>query len=258
MRPLNPDFDLLQIESYNGKKNEFALLIPVINEGKHIGAQLTGMSENKLVDIFIVDGGSTDSTLREIAKSRDLLTGMILMSGSKGLSHQLRVGFSHCLSLGYEYIITMDGNNKDDFSGVVQIQNALRAGNDFVQGSRFIKGGKSINTPIKRLLGIRFVHAPLTSLFARKKYTDTTNGFRGHSRNLLESIDYNRNIFLTYELLAYIPIIAGRLKLRSIEVPVTRAYPKGKIPTKIGSFRGELGLLVILIKAGLKRYDSQL
>ena len=256
MPPDSLDSQLFQIKNYKRKKNQFALLIPVINEGERIGTQLASMSDNKSVDIFIVDGGSTDSTLSEIAKSKDLLTGMILMSESKGLSHQLRVGFSYCLSLGYEYVITMDGNNKDDFNGVIQIQNALRAGNDFVQGSRFIKGGISINTPMKRLLGIRLVHAPLTSLFAAKKYTDTTNGFRGHSRNLLESINYDRDIFLTYELLAYIPIMAGRLNLRAIEVPVTRAYPKGKIPTKIGSLRGEFSLLTILIKAGLKKYDN--
>jgi dolichol-phosphate mannosyltransferase len=257
MRPDSLDSCTVKIKTYKRKKNEFALLIPVLNESERIGVQLASMLNNKSVDIYIVDGGSTDSTVSEIVKSNDLLTGIILMSESKGLSHQLRVGFSYCLSRGYKYVITMDGNNKDDFTGVIQIQNALKAGNDFVQGSRFIQGGKSINTPRKRLLGIRLVHAPLTSLFAGKKYTDTTNGFRGHSRNLLESINYNQDNFLTYELLAYIPIIAGRLKLPSIEVPVTRAYPKGKIPTKIDSVRSELKLLMILIKAGLKKYDIE-
>jgi dolichol-phosphate mannosyltransferase len=243
------------VTQYHGKKYNCALLIPVINESLRISAQLQKMDQDYSVDLIIVDGGSHDSTIREVTKFSNKLTAVIEIAESLGLSHQLRVGFEYCLSMGYEHVITMDGNDKDDFKGVSKILNALEKGYDFVQGSRFIKGGEAVNTPLKRLLGIRLIHAPLTSFFAKKIFTDTTNGFRGHSRKLLEMCRFDRDIFETYELLAYIPIKAGKLKLKCTEVPVARRYPQGKIPTKINSLYLELRLLGILIKAGIGKYD---
>jgi glycosyltransferase involved in cell wall biosynthesis len=245
----------VDVISFKKKNKDCALLIPVFNEEERIVNQLSKINENDLVDIYIVDGGSTDSTVERLAEFQNLLTGILVVNNSSGLSHQLRVGFDKALSLEYKYVITMDGNDKDDFDGVGQIKKALEQGYDFVQGSRFIPGGRAINTPIKRLLGIRLIHAPLTSLFAGKKFTDTTNGFRGHSRKLLEQIQFDREIFRTYELLAYIPIRAGKLKLKCIEMPVTRKYPTGTIPTKINSFRAEIRLLKILFYAGIGKYD---
>jgi dolichol-phosphate mannosyltransferase len=39
-----------------------------------------------------------------------------------------------------------------------------------------------------------------------------------------------------------------------VEVPVRRAYPKGKVPTKISPLKGNLLLLKILLNLGLGKY----
>ena len=36
-----------------------------------------------------------------------------------------------------------------------------------MQGSRFLKGGRAVNTPPVRLLSVRLIHAPVISLTAR-------------------------------------------------------------------------------------------
>ena len=152
----------------------------------------------------------------------------------------------------------MDGNNKDEPEGLLGIQMALKEGFDFVQGSRFVPGGVAINTPFSRLIGLRFIHAPVTSAAAMHWFTDSTNGFRGHSVQLL--VDGNmsvlRDVFRSYELLAYIPIRASRLGYSVKESPVTRAYPSaGEIPTKIKGIRGNLRMLLILFRAAFGRYN---
>jgi hypothetical protein len=152
----------------------------------------------------------------------------------------------------------MDGNDKDAVSGIHHISTALLQGYDFVQGSRFISGGIAENTPISRYLAIRLLHAPITSIAAGKYFTDTTNGFRGIRTSALmdDRISYNREIFLTYELIAYLPIRFSKLGFKCIEVPVSRIYPKNqKIPTKILGFRGPISLLGILLKAAWGKYD---
>ncbi len=240
------------IEQFRPKKYNIALVIPVINEGTRIINQLKEMKKIDLkVDVIIADGGSDDESVEYFKSEPEILTTLLTKTSSGKLSAQIRMAFHYCLSNDYEAVITMDGNNKDGVEGILAIQAALEKGFDFVQGSRFVRGGASKNTPLKRLLAIRLVHAPLTSLGARFWFTDTTNGFRGHSMTLISSRELNlfREIFSDYELVAYIPVAAGRQKMKICEVPVRRDYPnKGSLPTKIHGLANEMRLLLVLIR----------
>lgn len=236
-----------------------ALVIPVVNENGRLTAQLQKICEVKpQVDIIIADGGSTDGSTDPDTLYQLGVTTLLTKIGPGKLSAQLRMAIHHCLSLRYEAIITMDGNDKDGVRGIEHIATALRAGHDFVQGSRFVRGGNAINTPKVRLFAIQFIHAPLTSVAARQRFSDTTNGFRGHSRRFLEDprVAPLRDIFDTYELLAYLPIRSSNLGYRVAEVPVTRAYPAGEQkPTKIRGIRAHGNLVRILINASLGHYN---
>lgn len=243
---------------YRVKKNKTALLIPVLNEGTRILRQLEELNLINLnVDIVIADGGSNDLTQENIEKNIAIVYTFLTMEDSGALSTQLRMGFHYCLSQNYDSVITMDGNNKDDPNGIQRIQEALESGIDFVQGSRFISGGESVNTPLLRYIAIRFLHAPLTSLGAKFWFTDSTNGFRGHSAGLLghPELGIFRKEFDSYELLAYIPVRARQVGLSVREVPVTRRYPKGVVtPTKIHGARAKVNILIILLRVLTGRY----
>lgn len=246
------------IQKFAPKKNNTALVIPIINEGERILQQLLRINAlDPKVDIVIADGGSTDGTLKQILMNNISINTFLEKTDEGKLSAQLRMAFDYCINEGYEYVITMDGNNKDGEKGIESIQEALYAGFDFVQGSRFIKGGEAINTPFSRLLAIRLIHAPITSIAAGFWFTDTTNGFRGYSLCLLNSpkMSIFREIFQSYELIAYLPIQSKKLGFRLVEVPVSRSYPdQGSVPTKINGIKGQLELLKILLYASFNRY----
>ncbi len=53
----------------------------------------------------------------------------------------------------------------------------------------------------------------------------------------------------------YLTVRANQLGLKTKEIPVTRAYPLGKVPTKISFFRGNLDFLLSMIKASLGFYN---
>lgn len=240
------------------RASRHCVVIPVINEGQRILDQLKRLQELDLgIDVVVADGGSTDGS-----NDPDVLRGLgvraLLVKRDAGkLSAQLRMGFAFALREGYEGVVTVDGNGKDDVAAIPRIVAALDAGAGFVQGSRFIPGGLGINTPSSRRLAITLLHAPVTSLAAGKRFTDTTNGFRGHSRAMLldPRVSPMREVFDSYELLAYLPIRAARLGYGCTEVPVTRAYPAdGHVPTKIKGRRGELDLVRILLRAATGRY----
>lgn len=246
-----PDFTCSE---YNSKQHDYAVLIPIINEGSRIQEELKRAKEAKvttIADIVICDGGSIDgSTDEDILKSLDVNT-LLVKTGPGKQGAQLRMGFYFAKERGYKGIITIDGNNKDSIEDIAEFVKKLEEGYDFVQGSRFVKGGKAINTPFFRLVSVKLIHAPIISLTAQHRFTDTTNAYRAYSATYLfdERTAVFRDVFSGYELLAYLSVRATQLGYRACEIGVTRAYPKhGKIPTKISFFKGNWNLMKILIK----------
>lgn len=247
------------VHEFAPRRTSYCVCIPVINEGEKIRKQLARMAHlSSLADIIIADGGSSDgSTDPDYLRSHGVRTLLVKRDSGK-LSAQMRMGFAYAVREGYDGVITIDGNNKDSVESIPQFLGELEAGYDFVQGSRYVPGGQGINTPLLRHLAIRLIHAPVISLLSGFPYTDTTSNFRAHSRALLldRRLSIFRDVFSTYELLAYLSVKAPRFGYRTKEIPVTRTYPpSGKVPTKISPIRGNLLLLKILLNLALGRYD---
>jgi dolichol-phosphate mannosyltransferase len=244
-------------ELFYEKLNKYAIVIPVINEGKKLINQLSGMAKNNLgADIIVVDGGTNDgSTDPEILKSLGVHA---VLRCKSGLSRQMRVGFSYAIDNGYSGIVTIDGNGKDSWWDIPKFIAKLESGYDHIQGSRHLPGGVAENTPSDRAFAVKYIHAPLISLASGFRYTDTTNGFRGYSTVFLKDhrVDIFRDIFVTYNLHYYLAIRAPHLGYKTIEVPVERRYPStGKTPTKISGIQGKLHILFQLFGAVLGVYN---
>ena len=248
---------------YQEKTKDYAVLIPIINEGDRIIKELKRACKHKVpdyADIIICDGGSTDGCTEE-KRLRKLQVNTLLVKQDEGKQGaQLRMGIHWALERGYQGIITIDGNNKDSIEDIPYFIQKLEEGYDLVQGSRFIKGGKHRNTPLIRYLSVRLLHAPIISLTAGQHFTDTTNAYRAYSVSYLKDPRTAplRDIFMTYELLAYLSVRASQLGYRACEIPVARVYPqKGKTPTKISFLRGNSDLLKILLKNFFGEYNPK-
>ena len=258
--PSEWDVPEFRTEFWRGKTKSHCVIIPVINEGERIRIFVERMQKSdisKMADIIIVDGGSKDGSLEHNSLIQAGIQGLLTKLGAGKLSAQLRVGYAFALAQDYEGIITIDGNNKDDPSAIPSFISAIENGYDFVQASRFIQGGQHENTPPSRYMAIRYLHAPLLAISSGFPWTDTTQGFRAYSsRALLDGrVNIFRNVFSTYELLAYLSYRLPKLGYRCIELPAKRDYPLGEVPTKISAVRGNLSLVKILVKACLGRYD---
>jgi hypothetical protein len=210
------------------------------------------------VDVVIADGGSTDGSFDGGILDQAGVTALLVKTGPGKLSAQMRMGLFWCLGQGYEGVLTIDGNGKDGIAAIPDFIRLLDDGFDHIQGSRFVKGGHHENTPPARFWGVQLLHAPLISLAAGFRYTDTTNGFRAYSRKFLldPRVLPFRDCFTAYELHYYLAIRAARLGFRVAEIPVTRAYPAdGRVPTKIRGLRGNALILETLARACLGAYD---
>lgn len=246
---------------WRGRHHPYCVVIPVFNEGSRIRSLLNRIAAQTIADIadiIIVDGGSTDGSLDLDILRGNGVKGLLVKTGAGKLSAQLRCAYAFALEQGYTGIVTIDGNDKDDPQAIPRFIDALKAGYDFIQASRFISGGIAENTPKSRNFAIRWIHAPMLSLSSGFHWTDTTQGFRAYSRRMLldSQVAPFRDIFSTYELLAYLSYRVPKLGYRCIELPTARRYPAtGDVPTKISGVKGNLAVLQILFRACLGSYN---
>lgn len=258
-----PGVPKFECTEYLGKTKDYVVLIPIINEGKRIVKELKRAKTHRVsdyADIVICDGGSTDGCTEESVLRRMDVNTLLVKRDTGRQGAQLRMGIWWALQRGYRGIITIDGNNKDSIEDVPHFIEKLKEGYDFVQGSRFIKGGRAVNTPFIRLLSVKLIHAPVISWTAHQRFTDTTNAYRAYSARYLtdERVQPLRDIFMTYELLAYLSVRATQIGMKACEIPVTRAYPKkGRTPTKISFFKGNGELMKILLRNARGAYRPE-
>ena len=153
----------------------------------------------------------------------------------------------------------MAGNNKDAPEEIPLLLDPIAAGRaDFVQGSRYLTPDAHFGEmPVYRKLATR-IHPLLFSLAARRRVTESTNGFRAVHRRVLTDprIVLAQSWLDEYELEPYLYLRTIQLGYRTVEVPVTKIYPPKQLgQTKMTPIVGWWSILrpLVYVGLGLKR-----
>lgn len=201
------------------------VIIPTYNEIENIEKMVRKvMSYEKGFHILIIEDGSPDGTANKVKELQQEFPNRLFMeerSGKLGLGTAYIHGFKWCLAHGYTYIFEMDcdfSHNPDD---LVRLLTPLEAGTHQLSiGSRYIKGGKTINWPIGRILMSYFASVYVrTVLFINIK--DTTAGFKCYHKNVLEKVNFENIPFKGYAFQICMKYAAIRHGFKLIEVPIT-------------------------------------
>ncbi|MBU0478822.1 glycosyltransferase family 2 protein [bacterium] len=220
----------------------FSIVIPARNEEKSIKKTVLNLSqslhENSIdSEIIIVDDGSTDKT-EEVVKR------IIAANSSVRYIKNMHLhGFGLAVRKGLEVyrgdavaIFMADGS--DSAEDAIRCYKKLEEGYDCVFGSRFIKGSKTRNYPVIKLILNRIANYSIKILFALKT-NDVTNGFKCYRRKVIEGIK---------------PILSVHFNL-TVELPlkaIVRKYSYAVIPI---SWHGrEKGMAKFKIKEMGSRY----
>jgi dolichol-phosphate mannosyltransferase len=194
------------------------------NEGEKIRRTLARHPVDRSYDLLVHDDGSTDGALDGIAP------GIIVLrhETNQGIGAAMKRVFEYSLANSYDVLVIHAGNDKDDPLEIPLLLEPIRTGTaDFVQGSRYLDGGGFGNMPRYRVIGTRLIHPLIFSMAARKRVTESTNGFRAFRTTILRDprIDWRQAWLDRYELEPYLLLKAIRLGYRHVEVPVTKIYP---------------------------------
>lgn len=243
------------------RKAKYCLLIPVFNEGGRFQSQIKKMKDLhifEMIDVIVLDAGSTDGSTDPNMLSEIGFRALCIRKGNGRYSTDLRMGYAWAIEQGYEGFITVDGNDKDGTQAVPAFIEKLNDEYDYIQGSRYIRGGEGINTPISRHLALKLINQPIMTMCAGQNLTDTTNGFRAYSKKFLldECVQPFRDIFYGYELIYYLPVTACKNNFKVCEIPVVRKYPdNGEVPSKVGGIKGNIYQMSILWHTICKNYN---
>jgi len=221
------------------------------NEGGKIRRTLARHPQHRTYDLLVHDDGSTDGALAGI----DPAILVLRHDTNQGIGASMKRVFQYALDQGYDVLVIHAGNDKDNPLEIPMLLAPIaRDVADFVQGSRYLAGGGFGNMPAYRVLGTRVVHPLIASMAARKRITESTNGFRAFRTTLLRDprIDWRQPWLDRYELEPYLLLKAIRLGYRHMEVPVTKIYPPHEIGyTKMRPFVDWWSIIRPIVYLGL-------
>lgn len=201
---------------------------PMYNEGKRALDVVKRFPPGLIQEIVIVNDASTDGSAEGVVQRGVTLLSMPRRSGP---GTAIRAGIDYGLKKGYEVFVIFATNGKDNPQEIPRLLAPIQEGRaDFVQGSRYLKGGNWRNMPLHRVWGIP-LFTFLFSLSVGRRFTDATNGFRAIRRSVLEDpkINLRQEWLEGYPLETYLLLQAVRLGHRVAEVPVTKTYPNSKM-----------------------------
>ncbi|HTJ60228.1 MAG TPA: glycosyltransferase family 2 protein, partial [Candidatus Saccharimonadales bacterium] len=158
-----------------------AAVLPLFNEGA-AAADLVRRMPGCIAKTYVIDDGSADDgpALAEAAGGT-----VIRLGRNRGVGAAIRAGLDAARAAGCDAVVVMAASGKDRPEEIPNLLAALDAGADYIQGSRFMAGGESVNLPLVR--GV-LIHA-FTLMFrilTGFAGTDVTNGFRAYRVALLE------------------------------------------------------------------------
>jgi dolichol-phosphate mannosyltransferase len=201
------------------------IIIPTYNEGKNAPTLIERIFKHiPDVSILIVDDGSPDGTA-EICKtliSKFPKLHVEERSEKLGLGSAYRFGFDWGLSRGFDDLIEMDADMSHRVRDLAAMISAKESQPEvgLVIGSRWIKGGSTINWPKSRELLSRSANFYVRIMLGMG-VSDATAGFRIYSADLLRTIPLKEIRSEGYSFQIEMTRAAKKAGARILEVPIT-------------------------------------
>jgi len=205
-------------------------IVPVYDQVGTIGKVLVKFGDPVVDEICLVLDCPTESILREIeiaGREIEIPIRVIKNSRRMGVGYAIREGIEYAIGHKFDIVVVIAGNNKDDPREIPRLLNPIiKAGYDYVQGSRFLPGGRRVKNPILRGIFSR-VYPLLWTLLTDIRCTDVTNGFRAYRTEIFK--DKRINVWQSwldrYGLEYYLHFKVCKLRYKTKEVPVSKVYP---------------------------------
>jgi len=166
-----------------------SLVIPARNEEGCLEETLTALHQRLKKasikhEIIVVDDGSTDRTWEILSQVKASIPELVPIHNGNlnGFGRAIHWGLNHMRG---DAVIIYMADASDDPEDVVRYFQVLNEGVDCVFGSRFMRGGKTVDYPKVKWVLNRFANGFIRMLFTHG-LNDTTNAFKAYRRTVIE------------------------------------------------------------------------
>jgi dolichol-phosphate mannosyltransferase len=197
------------------------LVLPALNEAGKIGRTIQKVPPGVVDDVLVVDDYSTDGTADEAAA---LGARVIRHPRNMGVGAAIRTGIHFADEHGYDVVVVAASDDQDVPAEIPRLLEPIERGQaEFVQGSRYLPGGRRVRHPLSRTL-MTWSYSVLFSALVLRRVTDGTNGFRAFLTRTALALPLDQDWLDRYELEPYLYMRCLQQGV-AMEVPVTKEYP---------------------------------
>jgi dolichol-phosphate mannosyltransferase len=177
--PCSTSTDLRRLSVVIPARDEAGCVASTV-EHLHIELRLNGIEH----EIVVVDDGSTDDTwaILQATAQRVRELAPVHNPGPHGFGRAIRHGLAAATG---DAVVIMMADESDDCRDVVRYWQKLQEGHDCVFGSRFMKGGGTIDYPAVKWILNRTANLFIRLLFGIR-LNDTTNAFKAYRREVID------------------------------------------------------------------------
>jgi len=240
------------------------VIIPTYNEKENIEAIINAVFALPVeFHVLVIDDGSPDGTAaivkRMIGEQKQERLFIVERQGKLGLGTAYIAGFKWAIGHKYDYIFEMDADFSHNPNDLVKLYEALSEGGaDVAIGSRYVTGVNVVNWPMGRVLMSYFASKYVRTVLGIDVH-DTTAGFVGYKREVLETIELDKIRFKGYAFQIEMKFTAIQCGFTVKEVPiifVNRVLGTSKMSGGIFS-EALLGVVKLKLSSWVRKYPKK-
>lgn len=212
----------MNLSSIWSEHMKFLVIIPTYNERDNVGnivpAVLNMTSDG--TEVLVVDDNSPDGTadvVRQLQASHPRVH-LLLRQKKEGLGRAYIAGFRWGIDHGFDVLTEMDADFSHRPEDLVRILAEARQ-SDFVVGSRYVLGGRTVNWGFLRKL-ISRGGSLYSRLILGYPLRDWTGGFNAWNRHVLEKMGLEKVQSNGYSFQIELKYRALKLGFKGTEVPI--------------------------------------
>lgn len=201
------------------------VIIPTYNEKENVEAIIRAVMGLPIAfHVLIIDDGSPDGTAKIVKRlMKDEFNDRLFIierSGKLGLGTAYITGFKWAIEHQYDYIFEMDADFSHNPNDLTKLHEALdKQKADVAIGSRYLTGVNVVNWPMGRVLMSYFASKYVRFVLGVTIH-DTTAGFVGYRRQVLETIELDKIRFKGYAFQIEMKYTAYKCGFTIVEVPI--------------------------------------
>lgn len=218
-------------------RDKVCILIPTLNEANTIGEVVEEFSSMGFPNILVIDGHSTDDTLKIARKNG----AKVVTQKGRGKGQAIQQAFD---LIEEDIIVMIDGDGTYLPEDVDRLLAPIEKGTaDHVIGNRFAEHKDGAFTKLN-LLGNQILNKSFGLAYGAW-VTDILSGYRAFTKKAVQELELNKTGFETE---AEITIESVKKDLRMVEVPISYLSRHERAATKLHPLKDGLRIAITIYK----------